>query len=408
MTPFLQLALALALIITAAKISGYLSVRMGQPAVLGELFVGILLGPSVLDVLHQATFTDTHLTEIIHELAEVGVLLLMFLAGLELHLADLLRAGRVSALAGVMGVILPLGFGAAAGLLFGMTLPAAIFVGLILSATSVSISAQTLMELKVLRSRVGVGMLGAAVIDDILVLLGLAVFTALTQSEGVGFASVLWIIVKMALFLGLATALGWWAFPRINHLISGLPISQGLIAFAFVMILLYGLLAETLGSMAAITGAFVAGLCFSHTAERERIHHGMATIAYSIFVPIFFINIGLSANARQLTWQSGLLMLVMVIVAVAGKVLGAGTGAAWAGLTRREALQLGIGMISRGEVGLIVAAIGIQQGLIQSDVFAAIVGVVIITTILTPILLRGQFPKHPTVAAKEPKPSEGV
>jgi Kef-type K+ transport system membrane component KefB len=145
--------------------------------------------------------------------------------------------------------------------------------------------------------------------------------------------------------------------------------------------------------MAAITGAFLAGLWFGRTPEKDRIHNGIATIAYGIFVPVFFINIGLSANIRELDWESGLLMLVMVFVAVISKVVGAGSGALLGGFTRREALQLGVGMMSRGEVGLIVAAIEIEQGMIQASTFSAVVGVVILTTLLTPPLLRALFPK---------------
>ena len=409
MTPFLQLAITLALIITAAKLSGYLSYRIGQPAVLGELIVGIILGPSGLNFLDMPYFTDQHLPETIHQMADMGVLLLMFLAGLELHLSDLLRSGKVAALAGTFGVILPLGLGTVTGVLFAMDIQPAIFIGLILSATSVSISAQTLMELKVLRSRVGVGLLGAAVFDDILVLLGLSVFTALTQPiSGVGFTSILWIVLKMVLFLGIASAIGWWAIPRLSHRIGNLPISQGLIAFAFVVILLYGWTAEMMGHMAVITGAFLAGLWLGRTPEKERIHNGIAAIAYGIFVPVFFINIGLSANARELTWESGLMMLGMVLVAVISKVLGAGYGAILGGFTRREALQLGVGMMSRGEVGLIVAAIGIEQSLIQPRAFTAVVGVVILTTLLTPLLLRALFPKRQTAQHKTLNTSEGV
>jgi len=409
MTPFLQLAISLAVIITAAKLGGYLSYRIGQPAVLGELIVGIILGPSVLNFPDMPYFTDQHLPEVIHQMAEMGVLLLMFLAGLELHLSDLLRSGKVAALAGTFGVILPLALGTVTGVLFAMDIQPAIFIGLILSATSVSISAQTLMELKVLRSRVGVGLLGAAVFDDILVLLGLSVFTALTQPiSGAGFTSILLIVLKMVLFLGIASAIGWWAIPRLTHRIGNLPISQGLIAFAFVVILFYGWTAETIGHMAAITGAFLAGLWFGRIPAKERVHNGIAAIAYGVFVPVFFINIGLSANARELTWESGLLMLVMFLVAVISKVLGSGYGAILGGFTRREAVQLGVGMMSRGEVGLIVAAIGIQEGLIQPSTFAAVVGVVILTTLLTPLLLRALFPKTQTVQAKTQSTPEGV
>jgi len=409
MTPFLQLAMALVLIITAAKIGGYLSFRIGQPAVLGELFVGIILGPSVLDLFSIPYFTDQHLPEVIHQMAEMGVLLLMFLAGIELHLSDLLHSGKIAALAGTLGVILPLLLGGITGIMFAMSIQPAIFLGLILSATSVSISAQTLMELKVLRSRVGVGLLGAAVFDDILVLLTLAIFTALTQpASNAGILSIIWIVLKMVLFMGAASAIGWWAFPKLNRLIDSLPVSQGLIAFAFVTLLLYGWFAETIGQMAAITGAFLAGLWFSRTIEKDHIRNSIATIAYGIFVPVFFINIGLSANARQLTWNSGLLMLVLFFMAVIGKVGGSGFGALWGGLTRRESLQLGVGMVSRGEVGLIVAAIGVKEGLLNQNDFSAVVGVVILTTVLTPLLLRALFPKTKTASAKAPKTLEGA
>ena len=409
MTSFLQLAISLAIIITAAKLCGYLSYRIGQPSVLGELIVGIILGPSVLDLLSVPYFTDPHLPEVIHQMAEMGVLLLMFLAGLELHLSDLVRSGKVAALAGAFGVILPLALGTITGLLFALDIQPAIFIGLIISATSVSISAQTLMELKVLRSRVGMGLLGAAVFDDILVLLALAIFTALTQSgSGAGLFNILWIVLKMVLFLGISSFIGWWAFPKLNRRISNLPVSQGLIAFTVVTLLLYGWVAETIGQMAAITGAFLAGLWFSRTVEKEHIHHGIATIAYGVFVPVFFIDIGLSTNARQLTWDSGLLLVVMTLVAVIGKVLGSGSGALLGGLTRREAIQLGVGMISRGEVGLIVAAIGVNEGLIPPDIFSAIVGVVILTTLLTPMLLRASFPKTPKTPAKAQNTLEGV
>lgn len=394
MTPFLQLALALALIILTAKLGGYLSLRLGQPSVLGELLVGLILGPSVVDFLHISYFTDTHLPEVIHELAEMGVLLLMFLAGLDLHINDLLRSSKVAALAGTLGVVLPLALGTIVGVLFGMAHQPAIFIGLIISATSVSISAQVLMELKVLRSRVGMGLLGAAVFDDILVLLILSIFTALTQSgTDAGFIDILWIAVKMLIFLGGASVIGWWLFPKMNKVIGDLPISQGLVAFTFVTVLMYGWLAETIGHMAAITGAFVAGLWFNRTPEKEQIRTSMGTIAYGIFVPVFFIDIGLSVNARQLNWDSLLLFLVILVVAVIGKVAGSGSGALIGGYTRREALQLGVGMVSRGEVGLIVAAIGIDEGLISPQSFSAVVAVVIVTTVLTPLMLRALFPK---------------
>jgi Kef-type K+ transport system membrane component KefB len=409
MTPFLQLTLALIIIITAAKLGGYLSYRLGQPAVLGELLVGILLGPSVVDLLHLSLFTDQQLPEVIRQLAEIGVLLLMFLAGLDLHLSDLLHSSKVAGLAGTLGVIFPLALGTGTGLLFSMDIQSSIFIGLTLAATSVSISAQTLMELKAIRSRVGTSLLGAAVFDDILVILALSIFTALTQPEsGGGLVGILLIVIRMILYLGIASFVGWWVFPKLTRRIHNQPVSQGLIAFVFVIILLYGLLAETAGEMAAITGAFLAGLWLGRTTMKERISKGISTVAYGIFVPIFFINIGLSANARELTWESLILLVVLAVIAIISKIFGAGWGARLGGLTKLESLQLGVGMMSRGEVGLIVAAVGVTEGFLSSATFSAVVGVVIITTILTPLLLKVLFLSKPKSEVIEPNSQEGV
>lgn len=398
MTTFLQLSLLLSIILLSAKLAGYLSVRLGQPSVLGELLVGILLGPSVIDVLNLS-FIDHALAETIAELGELGVLLLMFLAGLELHLNELTRNTRVAAYSGFLGVLVPAALGWGAGRLFGMDNSTAIFLGLSLGATSVSISAQTLMELKVLRSRVGLSLLGAAVFDDILVILSLSIFLAIESGTG-SLGGVLWILVRMIGFLSLSVAFGLWVLPRLMRRIAHLPISQGVLTLALVVMLAYGLAAELLGGMAAITGAFIAGLMMARSGEKERVEHGVHALAYGLFVPVFFINIGLSVNARSL--QAGMLWftLAITLVAIIGKWLGSGFGARLGGLNRRESIQLGAGMVSRGEVGLIVASVGINEGLISLDEFSAVIGMVLATTVLTPPILRSLF------AEKEQKSRE--
>jgi Na+:H+ antiporter len=402
MTPFMQLALALIVILTAAKTAGYLSYRLGQPTVLGELIAGIILGPSVLSFLNNPFFSSEHVAESIHYLGEIGVLLLMFVAGLELHISDLAKSGKAAALAGIMGVILPLFLGTLLGKLFSTTTSEAIFIGLILSATSVSISAQTLMELKVLQSRVGLSLLGAAVFDDILVVLGLSIFLALMSPQsGNGWINILWIILEMLLYLVAATILGMFLLPTLSRVVKNLPLSQGLIAFTIVIILLFGWTAEELGNMAAITGSFLAGLSFARSPVKERIESGILPLAYGFFVPIFFVNVGLTANAHELAGGSLWLFLSMIAVAIVSKIIGAGLGGELGGLKRQEALQLGIGMMSRGEVGLIVASVGISQGVIPHSVFASVVGVVVLTTILTPPLLRLSFHKFQETRKEE-------
>lgn len=390
MSPFLQLAVEIVIILVAAKLAGYLSTRLGQPSVLGEILVGILLGPSLLDITHLAFVHDKALPEIIHELGELGVLLLMFMAGLELHFNELTRNTRVSALAGTLGVLLPVGAGWGLGILFGQSNDSAIFLGLTLGATSVSISAQTLMEMKVLRSRVGLSLLGAAVFDDVLVILLLSGFLAVEQGGG-NLMGLLAVLGRMVLFLALSVVFGVWFLPRLARLAARLPISQSMLSLSIIVMLVYSVAAEVIGGMAAITGAFLAGLMFARSHEKERIEAGMQSLSYGLFVPIFFVSIGLSINLREVQASALWLTLAVIVTAVLTKFGGAGLGARLGGLTWRESWQLGAGMISRGEVGLIVASVGITEGLLNPDEFSAIVGMVLVSTLITPPLLRALF-----------------
>ncbi|HWR66690.1 MAG TPA: cation:proton antiporter [Bellilinea sp.] len=403
MSNFLQFVFLLTLILVAAKASGYLATRLGQPSVLGELLVGLLLGPSLVDIVHLPFITNQHIGETINELGELGVLLLMFLAGLELHLSDLAKNTKVAAYAGLLGVVVPVGLGVAVGELFGMTLENSIFLGLTMGATSVSISAQTLMEMKVLRSRVGLGLLGAAVFDDILVILLLSSFVAL--ADGGSAIQIVLVIVKMMGFLALSAAFGLYALPRLTVAVSKMHISQNVLTFALVIMLIYGLTAELLGGMAAITGTFVAGLMFGRTTEKAQLESGLRALSYAFFVPIFFVNIGLAINLREVSVSALWLLLALSILAILGKIIGSGLGARLGKFSWLESLQLGIGMVSRGEVGLIVAAIGLNSGQLKDDGFSAVIGMILITTLVTPLLLRAAF-KPPAQKRVEPLPSE--
>jgi Kef-type K+ transport system membrane component KefB len=380
---------AVVILLVAAKLGGYVSIRLGQPSVLGELLVGILLGPTVLNMLGAWPLFagDDHLPESLTLFAEIGVILLMFLAGLELDLRDLLRSGRVAALAGSLGVIVPLVSGYATALLLGVDSTEAIFIGLALSATSVSISAQTLMEMGVLRSKVGLGLLGAAVFDDILVVLLLSgasvVFGAAGSETSLGI-----ILLRMILFLGGASAVGVFVVPRLIRLVENLPVSQAVPTAALVICFLFAWASEALGGMAAITGAFMAGLFLARTPYSRPIEHGLSALAYSLFVPIFLVNIGLQANLRAISGVAWVLAIALTVVAIISKVLGSGLGALAGGFNRRESLRLGVGMISRGEVGLIVASVALGAELVSQETFSAVVFMVIVATLVTPPLLR--------------------
>ncbi len=391
MTPVLHLAFELAIILLAAKAAGYISLRLRQPSVLGELLVGVILGPSLINILGLPFIhNDANLSATIEDLSQLGVLLLMFIAGLDLHLGELMKNRRVSLLASLGGLLLSIGLGWAAGRAFGMSQTAAFLLGLALGATSVSISARTLMEMGVLRSRVGLSLLGAAVADDVLSILAFSIFLAVYSGSG-GFGGIAWLTLRMFLFLLGGTAFGLWALPWLVRRVERLSISQGPLVFGIVLLLFYGIAAELLGQMAAIIGAFLAGLMFARTPERKVIQEGATTLAYALFVPIFFVNIGLSVDLRGLQWNAIWLILVVSIAAIVGKFVGASTGARLGGLPAHEALQLGPGMVARGEVTLIIASLGSNNGLISSPAFSAIVAAVLISTLVTPPLLHFAF-----------------
>jgi len=386
---FLNFLVAVAIILIAAKLAGYLSIRLGQPSVLGELLAGLVLGPTVLNMLGAWPLFagDLHLSGALDLFAEIGVLLLMFLAGLELDLGELLRSGRVATLAGTLGVIVPLVLGFITTRLFGIGAIEALFVGLALSATSVSISAQTLMELGVLRSQVGLGLLGAAVFDDILVVLLLSIASSVFGAGGEGNGVAL-IVVRMAVFLAGASVAGLVVLPWLMRRITRLPVSQALTTTALVIALIYAWASEALGGVAAITGAFMSGLFLARTPYAHQIESGIAAIAYGLFVPIFLVNIGLQANLRAISGQAWYLAIALTIVAIVSKVVGSGAGALAGGFDRRDSLRLGIGMISRGEVGLIVGSVALATNLLQRETFSEIVFMVIVATLVTPPLLR--------------------
>ncbi len=394
MSPFLQLLLTLSIIIAAAKAGGWVASRLRQPAVLGEILVGLVLGPSVLNLMGWSILVNPHepglLSETVLQLAELGVVCLMFLAGLEIELPEMLRAGRVATLAGVTGVLVPLGLSALVVLPFGYDGQAALYVGVILTATSVSISAQTLMELGKLRSREGLALLGAAVIDDILVILLLSVFTALAAGTG-RIGDIVGVLLRMGGYLAGAGVVGYLVLPRLVRWVAHQPISEGVAAFVLVTILLFSWSAEMVGGLAAITGAFLAGVGLGRSALREDIARSLRTITYALLVPIFFVSIGLRTDMRLLAGPDILLAVVLVAVAILSKVLGCGLGARLGGFTNREALRVGVGMSSRGEVGLIVAAVGVESALIRPELFSVVAFIVVATTLVTPFLLRLVF-----------------
>lgn len=392
-TILLELMIALALVVAVAKLIGGLSVRLGQPAVLGELLAGLLLGPTILDLFSRPLVGGEAVSEVIHLLGQLGVIMLMFAAGLEIELSDMRAAGKPAVFSGIMGVILPTALGYGLGLAFGFPRIDSLFIGITLSATSVSISAQTLLELGRLRTKEGIALLGAAVIDDVLVIILLSTAVALFAGGG-SLAGLLIQLARMAGVLAIVGLVSVVALPRLIEAATRVRASEALLAFTLSAVFFLAWATEFLGGMAAITGAFLAGLGLSSSHLREELEERLHRLAYGLFVPLFLVDIGLQANLRSLPAGALAFAVTLIAVAIASKLLGSGAGAWAGGFSLRRSFRMGIGMISRGEVGLIVAGVGASEGLLPPDLFSLIVLMVLVTTLVTPLLLRWSFSRE--------------
>lgn len=389
------LFLVLAAMLVAAKLLGELAERIGQPAVLGELIAGVLLGGSVLGIVPS----DGPAADVVHVLAELGVVLLLFEIGLETDLREMFRVGGASLSVATVGVVLPfiLGFvywayvpHAASGGATDLT-TAAIFVGATLTATSVGITARVLSDLNQLHAQEARIIIGAAVIDDVLGLVILTVVSGLAAGASLAPIAILRIFAVAIGFLIVAVLVGRFAAPRLFDIVVRMRVRYVLLVFAIAFALALSATAAVAGS-ALIIGAFAAGLILSGTNQFDTIEREVRPVA-SIFTPIFFVSVGASVNLRLLDptreGAGGILGVAAVItlLAIVGK-LAAGWAAPW---VRFRRLVVGVGMVPRGEVGLIFADIGRRAGILNEAVFGAILLMIMATTFVAPPGLKLLF-----------------
>jgi Kef-type K+ transport system membrane component KefB len=378
---FRELLVGLVLVWIAAKMAGEGMERIGQTAVLGELLAGVLIGPGGLGLVHESNA--------LHALAELGVLILLFEVGLESDLNQLLRAGAQATLVAVVGVALPLALGFGVMHWFGHSALLAVFVGATLTATSVGITARVFADLGRLQDAAAMVVLGAAVVDDILGLIILAVVTGIAQTGGVSFAAVGLLTGKAVVFLVVAILVGIRLAPTIIGWIGRMKARGTLIVYSVVFAVALAALADLVG-LATIIGAFAAGLVLTTTERREHIEDRIKPVA-DLFVPIFFVSVGMKARPEMLNpfaehAQFGLALL-LTAVAVASK-LAAGL-AVYQKAVRRWVV--GVGMLPRGEVGLIFAGAGLSAGVIAQDLYSALIVVVILTTFAAPPWLKALY-----------------
>lgn len=375
----------LALILISTKLFGLITKKVRMPQVVGALVAGVILGPAVLNVLSE--------TEFIQKLAELGVIVLMFTAGLETDINQLKKTGKASFIIAVLGVIIPLAGGFFIASIFNKgndvnTILQNVFIGIILTATSVSITVETLKEMGKLNTRAGNAILGAAIIDDILGIIALTITTSLADPS-INVIIVLAKIVMFFIFAGFAGYLFHWAFIKLDERYQ--RDLRRFVIIAFVFCLLLSFCAEEFFGVADITGAFIAGLVISDSNRSKYLNSRFETLSYMLLSPIFFASIGIKVQLKAMTKTIFIFAILLLLVAILSKIVGCSLGAKLCRYSNREAIQIGTGMISRGEVALIVANKGIAMGLMLLEFLAPVVIVVVVTTIVTPILLKVVF-----------------
>lgn len=383
--------LDLAIILLCTKFLGLLTKRVQMPQVVGALLAGLLLGPAGLGILSETSF--------IHEVAEIGVIVLMFCAGMETDIKELKASGKASFVIALFGVLVPLAGGYFCAFFFNRQEMIAsdasasiflqnIFIGVILTATSVSITVETLKELGKLKTRSGNAILGAAIIDDILGIIALTIVTSMADSS----VNIVVVLLKVLAFFVFAIVVGILFYKGYKKWVDGAKKElhrHTIVAFVFCLLMSY--VAEAVFGVADITGAFIAGLIISNVERSEYLQTKFDTVSYMLLSPVFFASIGLKVVLPKMNAAIVWFAVVFTITAIVTKIIGCGLGAKMCGYQNDQAKRIGIGMISRGEVALIVASKGSTLGLLGSEFLGPVIIVVVITTIITPILLKVVF-----------------
>jgi len=386
---------SVALALIGGRALGHLFDRLKQPAVIGEILAGVLLGLIGMYVLcgqelslfsipitMPALVYDSQEFELF---ADLGILFLLFITGLETSLSQLKKMERASALVAIGGVVVPCLLGIVVGIVFGFSLVESVIIGLILVATSVGVTVRTLMDINVLDTNVGATILGAAVIDDVIGVLLLAFVLGTDPPLFVG--------LKVVLFFLIFLYLGLRIIDKILDLGEKVHLPKAFLSIALALFLLYSFFADQAG-IAGIIGAFVAGLLIGQTIRSQKIVTDVRAIGYGFFIPIFFVWVGTNVNLTAFTIV-GVFAVVVIIVSILGKIAGCGIGAKLAGMTTIESLQVGVGMIPRMELALVIATAAISHGMVETSVanqiLATTILLTIVTTVITPLLVKTTF-----------------
>jgi Kef-type K+ transport system membrane component KefB len=380
----------LAILLFSAKMLGLLARKIGAPEVVGEIMAGLILGPAVFNLVQD--------TDFLSKMAEIGVIMLMFGAGLGTDLKELRETGLKATLIACAGVAVPIILGTILFMTFyGFDVPGSeqflkgLFIGTIMSATSVSITVAALKELGKLNDTVGTTITSAAIIDDVI---GIVVLTVVISMSGTGESSGIGtVIIKVILFFIIAIISGYLIYKGMVWLDTNHPHSRRIPIVSLCYCFLLGFIAEEFFGIADITGAYVAGVILCNLSDREYIESKVDTSSYMVFAPLFFAGIGLKTSISSMNGRLLLFSICFVVTALVAKVIGCGLCSRLTGFNGSDSLKIGIGMMARGEVALITAQKGLSAGLLTSDYFTAVILLILASSIVTPVLLKKCYSK---------------
>jgi Kef-type K+ transport system membrane component KefB len=398
----LSVLLYLAVFLAAAKLGGVLATKLGQPAVSGELVAGIMIGPFVAGWISQQLFgVSLYINPgapaggFMSMLAEVGIIMLMFLAGLSTDVDEFKKAGKPATIVAAAGVIVAFVFGFGVASVFGWNIVEAAFAGGILVATSVGITVRTLMGIDRLHTRVGMTILGAAVIDDVFGIIILSILSGIAFGS-VSFLGIAETLGLMGLFFLLVILIGFKVVPRVITYVGRLDVEEITLSIALALVFLVAAFADMV-SIAAITGAFMVGLIISKSQAAGSLRTKVSMIGYGFLIPLFFVEMGLSTDLQALGGVS-FLALIFLGISMLSKIVGCGLGALLSGFGARDSLSVGVGMMPRAEVALVMAAIGISAWKANPALlpempalFSMTVMVVLVTSLVTPPIVKLAF-----------------
>ena len=396
----------LAIIIFAAEFMGLLAKKCKAPQVVGQIIAGLLIGPAIFNIVQPSDF--------LNQMAEIGVVLLMFSAGLETDLKELIRTGPLALAVACVGVAVPLlgGFVLFSLLMYG-GFPSvgspeffrALFIGSIMTATSVTISVQTLRELGHLKGKIGTLILSAAIIDDVIGIIVLTFVISLSvgdTSVDSNIGNIGEVLLQILLFFVVTIGVGILVYKLFKLLNKKYEHRRRIPIFGLAFALLMSFVAEEFFSIADITGAYAAGIILSSIKDSDYVAQKMDISSYMIFGPIFFVNIGLKTSFADMTGELVVFSILFVIVSLITKVIGCGLTAKLAKNSWKDSLKVGVGMMTRGEVALIVASKGLNVGLMDQKYFVAVILLIICSSIVTPIVLKLLYKGEPLPGEEKP------